>query len=251
MKTIRFACAIVFLFPAAAFADDFKCGLEALKMNDYNLAISCFSAYLRANPRSVGALTNRGHAYAACKDFDKALADYSRAIHITPKDPELYYNRGTIYSDKQEYAQALEDYSRAIRLDPTFSLAFLNRGIAYNKVKQYEKAQADCSEAVRLSPNNVLALNNLAWLLATCPKAEVRDGKKALELAKKVCAFTGWQHPNRLATLAAAHAECGQFQDAVKWQMKALELGYEGKEATEKAHKLLKLYECGKAYREG
>jgi hypothetical protein len=86
--------------------------------------------------------------------------------------------------------------------------------------------------------------------LATCPKREVRDGKKALEHARKGCELTGWNDPEGLGTLAAAHAEAGQFKEAVKWQKKALEIGYEDKKDQEQARKRLKLYQAGRPYRD-
>ena len=52
-------------------------------------------------------------------------------------------------------------------------------------------------------------------------------------------------------TLAAPYAECGDFQEAVQWQKKAIELYSNGdKEDLEKAQERLKLYEAGKPYRE-
>jgi hypothetical protein len=55
--------------------------------------------------------------------------------------------------------------------------------------------------------------------------------------------------PDNLGTLAAAKAEAGNFKEAVKWQKKAIELGYDDKEETEKARQRLKLYEEGKPYK--
>jgi serine/threonine-protein kinase len=51
-------------------------------------------------------------------------------------------------------------------------------------------------------------------------------------------------------TMAAAHAECGDFKEAVKWQKKVIDLGFEDKEELAKAQKRLKLYEQGKPCRD-
>ena len=61
---------------------------------------------------------------------------------------------------------------------------------------------------------------NLAWLLATCPDARHRDGKKAVEFAARHCLFVTGGTPNHLNTLAAAYAEGGDFAKAVEWQEK-------------------------------
>ena len=68
---------------------------------------------------------------------------------------------------------------------------------------------------MQIDPNDGNALNNLAWLLATYPADEIRDGKRAVELAKKATALPGGEVPLVLRTVAAAYAEAGDFPNAV------------------------------------
>jgi tetratricopeptide (TPR) repeat protein len=78
----------------------------------------------------------------------------------------------------------------------------------------------------------------------------VRDGKKALELAKKACELSQWNNAECLETLAAAHAELGNFKEAVKCQKQAIELGFDDEDRLKKARQQLKLYEDSKPCRE-
>ncbi len=82
-------------------------------------------------------------------------------------------------------------------------------------------------------------------LRAACPDDRIRDGKKALEAARK--AYELAKGPNELATLAAAHAELGEFDKAVEWQAKAIEAAPEGQK--DQYQERLKLYQEKKPYR--
>ena len=61
-------------------------------------------------------------------------------------------------------------------------------------------------------------------MLATCPQAALRNGKKAVELAERAKALTGGEDPIILHTLAAAFAEAGRFSEAVETAQHALRL---------------------------
>ena len=84
-------------------------------------------------------------------------------------------------------------------------------------------------------------MNGRAWFRATCPVATYRDGAQAVAAATRACELTGWKEPGLLDTLAAAYAESGDFDSAVKWQAKAIELETDAKEKAEFGARL-KLY---------
>ena len=81
----------------------------------------------------------------------------------------------------------------------------------------------------------------------TLPRAKQGDGKSAVEFATRACQLTQWKDPAYLDTLAAAHAESGDFDPAVKWQTKAIGLLTDRRE-TEDYRTRLKLYQEKKPY---
>jgi tetratricopeptide (TPR) repeat protein len=81
---------------------------------------------------------------------------------------------------------------------------------------RFAQAATRLEEALQLQPESVDALNDLAWLCATCPEPNLRDAAKALRLAKHAADLTGWKDPGVLETLAAAYAEGGHFAEAIK-----------------------------------
>ena len=99
-----------------------------------------------------------------------------------------------------------------------------NRGYAWSLKKEYDKAIADYNEAIRLDPKNVASYNPLAWLLAACPDAKRRDGKRAIEIGTRACELGEWKNASHIDTLGVAYAEAGEFDKAVEWQEKAIKL---------------------------
>ena len=98
-----------------------------------------------------------------------------------------------------------------------------------------------------MQPNQIGFVNQLAWVLATCPEASVRNGAEAVELAQRAVQLSGGREPAILGTLAAAYAEAGRFPEAVQTARKALELAtQQNKQALAESIKAkLPLYQAG------
>ena len=87
-----------------------------------------------------------------------------------------------------------------------------------------EEAIAQFQKALAIKPDYVAAQNNMAWVLATCPQASLRNGIEAVGLAERANQLTGGKNPVILCTLAAAYAEAGRFPEAIETAQRALQL---------------------------
>jgi tetratricopeptide (TPR) repeat protein len=94
--------------------------------------------------------------------------------------------------------------------------------------------------------------NNLAWMLASHPDPQIRNGKEAVDLAERACRLTNNEMPIYLGTLAAAYAEAGRFSDAVATAEKARDLARKAGLGTvaQRNEQLLELYRAGRPYHE-
>jgi tetratricopeptide (TPR) repeat protein len=116
----------------------------------------------------------------------------------------------------------------------------------HNKLES-DRAIADFDEAIRLDPKDASAYNGRAWLEATCPEARFRNGKMAVDDASTCCELDGWTEPDYLDTLAAAYAEAGDFDTAVRWAEQALDTVSNDKKREFQSR--LELYKEHKPYR--
>jgi tetratricopeptide (TPR) repeat protein len=214
---------------------------------DYDKALEDYAQALRLAPQMIGAYNNRGNLWSAKKDYDKAIEDYSTALRIDPIFALAYRNRAMAFYNKKDYDRAIDDHTKVIELDPISGQAYHDRGQIWSAKKEHEKALADFNQSLKLNPKFAPACNAAAWVLATCPHEKFRDGKRALELARQAVSIVKY-HPGYLDTLAAAHAELGNFDEAVRFQEQALQDASFKKDAS--ARERLELYKRNKPYRQ-
>ena len=205
-----------------------------------------FTKTLALEPERILAQLARATVRLGLKRFPEALSDCDAVIRALPALPKAYEIRGMARKFSGDVAGALADFNEAIRLNPASLLAYnLRAGIHYQQ-QQYNRAIQDHLEALKRDPKSAGTFNQLAWIWATAPDPDVRNGTRAKECATRACELTEWQEAGFLDTLAAACAELGDYDDAVKWMEKAIGLAPEHEDDYRTR---LDLYENDKPYR--
>ena len=200
----------------------------------------------------VDTYAERAFKHEQKHDYANALRNYDAAVQRVPHSANAYYYRGGFYLRRHDYLRAIKDFDVAIRLEPTL-LQYANaRAGAYAHMGNYARAMNEYNHLLTLSPwgyERGMILNSRAWLEAVCPDSKFRNGQAALADAKQACAEEGWRESDYLDTLAAAYAETGDFESAIKYQEKAL--ARENKEnPLDNGKTRLTLYRQHRPYRE-
>jgi tetratricopeptide (TPR) repeat protein len=123
------------------------------------------------------------------------------------------------------------------------------RGVYWDQRGDFQRARDAYEEGVRDEPDDASSLNDLAWFLATCPDATLRDGNRAVELAKRACELSERQNSSFLDTLAVALAESGEFEAAIETQREAIGLLSNGDPIAKAFHARLEAYEARRILR--
>jgi tetratricopeptide (TPR) repeat protein len=261
-------------------------GLVLLQEGKIDDAIAQYRSALQMQPDSWDAEYNLGTALVGKGQMDEAIPHCERAVRMRPTDPDARVSLGNALLQKGRIDDAIAHYQKAITAQPDHFLARYSLGHALLEKGELDGAiqvcrsalllrdsDADChttlaialeekgnpaeaikhyQKALELSPQSIPTLTNLAWLLATSQDALLRNGPKAIELARQADRLTGGANALVLRTLAAAYAENGEFANAIRTARSAMQLNrMQGEDSlTTDLDQQIRLYQLGMPYHE-
>ncbi len=213
-------------------------GIQLMNKGDYADALEYFHRAQELTPQYYFLLINLAIAENATKQSAAAEQHFKEALQMAPSYPDtyIYYARYLLAYARIDEARVL--LHRALELSPADVTAreLLTETEARDAqtetlagdtlLRQAKIAEAitHYETALKIAPDSTSTLNNLAWALSTSPEASLRDGMRALDLAKKADQLAGGKNPIFIRTMAAAYAEGGRFNDAIATAQCALQL---------------------------
>lgn len=207
----------------------------AIQADDVEAARRDVDSVLEIEPNRIEAILMRSAIAAEQKRYGDAIEDLRLIIKDQSNEPspDLLLQLGLYYSFDDRPTEAIKVFGQVVKLDADNWQAYSLRGDTFLAMGEHAKAVADFEKALDYMPAENAErsgiLNNLSWTLSTSQNADVRNGKRALELGLESCELTEYKKPHILSTLAAAYAELGQFDKAIEWAEKAVVLGEETK----------------------
>ena len=104
-------------------------------------------------------------------------------------------------------------------------MIFCEIGKANGNLGRHNSAIEFFDKGLQMDPDHFQSLIEKAHLLATCPEEKLRNGAQALKLATRAYENKNtrdWQKWQPAMVLAEAHAESGNFKEAVRFAKEAL-----------------------------
>ena len=262
-------------------------GLSLNELGKAEEAIQHFKEVLRLHSEDGDAYANLGISQALIGRFDEAIASYRKALELKGADWVLHGNLGKVLLQKRQIDEAIFHWKKSLTINGNqpqlqsglgqllaergkpkeavehlrksiemgvrdykvfYNLGFLlyGQGDMAGAISQWEKA-------LEIRPDDVRTLNNLAWSLATCMREDLRNGRRAVILAQKMCQLDEFKDPAHLDTLAASYASAGDFTKAIETAGKAVDLAKSSGqlEMVDDIKKRLELYQSQKPYLDG
>ena len=197
-------------------------GIARFRRNELAQSIASFERALELEPGYAEAWNHLAMARIRAGDLPGGRAALERALALAPESGAAWNTSGVLALIERDDARAAQCFERALASDPELWDAHANLGEAYRRLGRAADALASLRRAVAGDPTHARAAERLAWMLATAPDAALRNGREALELAERLDRAAQQRNPVYLELLAAAHAELGDFDEAVRLEERAL-----------------------------
>jgi len=182
---------------------------------------------LAVTPSNDVAENNLGIVLLGQNRLDEAITQFESALVLRSENGATHANLAKAFVQKGELDQAISHYYKYLEIEPEngetrniFGTILVQKGRVAEAISQWQNALA-------VDPENGNAKSNLAWVLATCPDARVRNDSRAVALvalAEDAVHLSGGNNPILLRTSAAAYAEAGRFPEAIHAAQSGFEL---------------------------
>ena len=199
-------------------------GVAAAGRGAFDEAEAHFRLAVELRPSFAFARNNLGLSLVELGRPKEAIEHYQAVLRTDPRRAATHYNLALAWIRLGDHPQAIGALERCERLEPDNIKVLYQLGRLLLREARYEDAVNRFRHGMSLAPDFAGFTNGLAWIRATCPHAELRNGSEAVRLAQATWEASDQTDAALLDTLAVAYAEGGRMKDAVAAAERALSL---------------------------
>jgi len=183
---------------------------------------------IRKHPQNPNAHRYLGLTLTELGRMEPAVRSFERAVAIAPGDWDAWKGLGHAQFELEDLRRSRCAYEQAVGNRPGDAEAQESLAAVLLRLGLVSRALVHLEKVCELSPEDVAPRLYLALHLATSPDDAVRNGRRAIEVAKEACELTDWKRPDALDLLAAAYAEAGRWDEAKRTVRRAIGLAESG-----------------------
>ena len=231
---------------------------------EYIKILAHLEAYEFVNEHTLRVITNEpnnakirieyGISLYMQKRNEEAKQQFRIALELEPNNEIAFLQLGTMFQQENDSLNAITYYRKSIAANSKNVNPWLQLGNYFVELGRWNDALDHFKKALEESPNDIDFLERYAWILATCPDDEIRDGQLALTYAKRLALMRkkrSDQDINCGIIFALAYGELGEFKKAIESTdrliARAKQIRYEG--SIPQLINLRELFESNKPYR--
>jgi protein O-mannosyl-transferase len=167
---------------------------------------------------------NLGIVFLGRGKLDEAISLLQAAVALRSENSPAHENLAKALLQKGNVSDALIHYRKLLELQPDNIEVHNIVGTVLVQQHHIRDGVEEWEKVLAIQPENGNAMSNLAWVFATSPDESVRDGVKAVELAREAVRISDRRIPLLFRTLAAAYAETGEFSKAIQTAQEGIQL---------------------------
>jgi tetratricopeptide (TPR) repeat protein len=188
-------------------------------------AINAFQNALKLNPSFGRAHHNLALALVRSGRQQECLIHFGDAARLEPRDASVHNNYAIMLARAGRTDEAIQEFQMALRLNPLFVEAHCNIASLLLENGRTKDATAHYVAALQTKADYLPAMVSLAWIYATASgEVGTQHAAEAVRLAEQACQISGCKQSGLLDALAAAYANAGRFEEAVKTGEKAFSI---------------------------
>jgi len=186
--------------------------LEQAGAKDEALSIHARAAALE--PMSADAVAEYASMLYRVGRLAEAADQFERVLSRSPRHVQSLLGMAAIRADQRSMKSAAEFAELAMTADEMPASGYLAIAELWRRAGQPRRAADALRRGVARFPDDSANVSTLAWMLATHPDSDLRDGRESIRLAERLTQIGDGDTARDECMMAAALAETGRLDEA-------------------------------------